>query len=152
MVMSPRVTCLRRLWTIETHRSAVVMVMSRRVTCLRRLWTIETHRARIYRFAPCHWRRWDTAFVVLVHSIVCCVDDFVYRTTPDSAINYNAILSVTSLLRNYRYCQCWSAVNNNMCMTHALVVSKNVRTNIYWTLAWLYDIVTYKRRLLCLSK
>ena len=62
-----------------------------------------THNTTSYRFAPCHWRRWDAVFVVLVHSIVCCVDGFVYRTTPDSAINYNTILSVTSLPRYHSY-------------------------------------------------
>jgi len=61
------------------------------------------HNTTSYRSAPCHWRRWDAAFVVLVHSSVCCVDGFVYRTTPDNAINYNTVLSVTSLLRHHRY-------------------------------------------------
>jgi len=80
-----------------------------------------TYNTTSCRSAPCHWRRWDAAFVMLVHSSLGCVDAFVFRTTPDNAINYNTILSVTSLLRHHRYCQCWSAVKNHMCMTHALV-------------------------------
>ena len=66
------------------------------------------------RSAPCHWRRWDAAFVMLVHSSLGCVDVLVFRTMPDNAINYNTILSVTSLLRHHRHCQCWSAVKSQM--------------------------------------
>ena len=65
-------------------------------------------------------------------------------------LQYNTVRYKSSTSSQIFYC--WSAVKRSMCMTHALVVCKNVWTNIYWTLAWLYDIITYKRRLLCFSK
>ena len=92
------------------------MVMSRRITCLRRLRTIEAHGARIGVVVHIQYDVLPLCSVPLTalgrsirHACTqqsCCVDVLVFRTMPDYAINYNTILSVTSLLRHHRHCQC----------------------------------------------